>query len=140
MANSLTTKPAETYTITDFITEGQSDDMTYSNFAILHNSTFGEYAELNVLDFYLDELKKISLRIETFTEDEIAKYKYQPDLLAYDIYGSVQLDFIVLLVNGIIDPKEFDFSRGYILLPTRSNLYAILEKIKNSESKWLNLV
>jgi len=136
---ALTTKPAETYTISDFINEGQSDDMTYSNFAVLHNSTLGQYAEINVLDFYLDELKKISLKIETFTDEEIAKCKYQPDLLAYDVYGSTQLDFVILLLNGIIDPKEFDFSRGYILLPTKSNLYAILAKIRNSETKWLNL-
>lgn len=133
------TRPATTYTITDFINEGKSDDLTYANFAVIRNSKLGQYTEINVLDFYLDELKKVSLKIETFSEEEIAKYKYQPDLLAYDIYGSTQLDFIILLLNGIIDPKEFDFSRGYILVPTKTNLYNILEKIKNAENKWLNL-
>ena len=132
-------KPALTYTITDFIEEGQSDEMTYVNFSVLHDFSIGQYAESNVLDFYLDEIKKICLRIETFTEEEIAKYKYQPDLLAYDVYGSTQLDFVVLLVNGIIDPKEFDFSRGYILLPTKTNLFTILSQIKNSESEWLKM-
>lgn len=134
-----TTRPAKTYTITDFINEGKSDDLTYTNFAVLRNSKLGQYTEINVLDFYLDELKKVSLKIETFSEEEIAKYKYQPDLLAYDIYGSTQLDFVILLLNGIIDPKEFDFSRGYIMVPTKTNLYNILEKIKNAETKWLNL-
>ena len=134
-----TAYPATTYTITDFINQGKSDDMTYTNFAILQKSMLGQYAEINVLDFYLDELKKLCLKVETFTEEEINKYKYQPDLLAYDIYGSTQLDFVILLVNGIIDPKEFDFSRGYILIPTKSNLFTILDEIKNSENAWLNL-
>ena len=132
-------RPANTYTITDFINEGKSDDMTYINFSILEKMPIGQYAETNVLDFYLPEIKKICLKVETFTEEEISKYKYQPDLLAYDIYGSTQLDFIILLVNGIIDPKEFDFSRGYILIPTRTNLFTILEQIKNSENEWLKM-
>ena len=129
--------PAKTYTITDFINEGKSDDMTYINFSILEKMSIGQFAETNVLDFYLYDIKKICLKVEQFTEEEIAKYKYQPDLLAYDIYGSTQLDFIILLVNGIIDPKEFDFSRGYILIPSKSNLFAILDQIKNSENEWL---
>ena len=132
------TNPAKTFTISDFISEGESDDMTYANFSILQKSTIGQYAERNILDFYLEEIKKICLKIETFTEEEISKYKYQPDLLAFDIYGSTQLDFVILLVNGIIDPKEFDFSRGYILLPNRTNLFSILDQIKNSENRWLN--
>lgn len=136
MASSV--NPAKAYTISDFISEGKSDDMTYTNFSVLQDFDLGKYAERNVLDFYLDEIKKVCLKVETFTEEEIAKYKYQPDLLAYDIYGSVQLDFVILLVNGIIDPKEFDFTRGYILIPTKSNLFNILDQIKNSENKWIN--
>jgi hypothetical protein len=45
----------------------------------------------------------------TLDRDEYVKYKYAPDLLAFDVYGSVQLDFIILYMNGIIDPKDFDF-------------------------------
>lgn len=132
--------PAKTYTIPDFIEQGQSDDLTYTNFSIIRNSTIGEFADINILDFYISEIKSICLRVETFSEDEISKYKYFPDLLAYDIYGSTQLDFILLIVNGIVDPKEFDFKRGYLLIPPKSKLFTILDEILNSESKWIKLV
>ena len=36
-----TAYPATTYTITDFINQGKSDDMTYTNFAILQKSMIG---------------------------------------------------------------------------------------------------
>lgn len=129
--------PATTYTIDDFIEEGTADDMTYFTYSILRYTELGTFSETNILDFYIDELKSICLKVETFTEEEIAKYKYHPDLLAYYLYGSTQLDFVILLVNGIIDPKEFDFKRGYILLPRRSDLYTVLNDIRNSESEWV---
>ena len=134
------TNPAKTYTIPDFIDQGQSDDMTYTNFSVIRNSTIGQFSEVNVLDFYINELKSICLKVETFSEDEIAKYKYYPDLLAYDIYGSTQLDFVLLIVNGIVDPKEFDFKRGYLLIPPKTQLFTLLDEILNSESTWVRLV
>ena len=132
-----TVGPALTYTIEDFIAEGSADDMTYYNYSILRFSELGSFSETNILDFYLDEIKSICLKIKTFSEEEITKYKYHPDLLAYYLYGSTQLDFVILLVNGIIDPKEFDFKRGYLLLPRRSDLFEILEEIRSSESEWV---
>ena len=79
------------------------------------------------------------LEVTEFTQEEINKYRYAPDLLAYDIYGSTQLDFIVLLCNGIIDPKEFDLSRGKIYLPTLIDLTNFLSETFESESDWIAL-
>lgn len=132
--------PSTTYTIDDFIEEGKSDDMTYCNYSILRNSELGVFCDTNILDFYLDEIKQISLRVETFSEEEIARYKYHPDLLAYDIYRSTQLDFVILLVNGIIDPKEFDFKRGYLLIPRKTDLFNLLEEINNAEHQWIGIL
>lgn len=131
--------PSKTYTLQDFIDVGKQDEITYRNFSILRYAMQTEFAEQNILDYYLSELKKLCIKVNKITEEDIVRYKYNPDLLAYDIYGSTQLDFIILLCNGIIDPKEFDFKRKYLLLPTASILNEFLSKIYNSESSWIDI-
>ena len=131
--------PAKTYTIEDFIDMKSQDEITYINYSILANNNNITYTDQCILDFYLKELKKMCLEVTEFTQEEINKYRYAPDLLAYDIYGSTQLDFIVLLCNGIIDPKEFDLSRGKIYLPTLIDLTNFLSETFESESDWIAL-
>jgi len=131
--------PALTYTLTDFIKMGSQDESTYRNFSILSYRMETEFVDQNILDYYIDELKALCLKITKFDNDQIIKYRYSPDLLAYDIYGSTQLDFIVLLCNGIVDPKDFDFKRGYILLPSSSVLKEFLSQVYSSESNWMDL-
>ena len=132
--------PAKTYTLDDFILEGKSDQLTYINFAITQQIENISFVDTSLIDYYLDELKSISIEIpiENITQDQIIKYRYQPDLLAYDIYGSTQLDFIVLMCNGIIDPKEFDFKVKSLLLPKASILNTFLSEVYKSEKPWIN--
>lgn len=137
MPNTYKNNPAQTYTLTDFIAMKNQDELTYKNFAILTYSSETEFAEQSILDYYLAELKKLCNKITEFSEEEINKYKYAPDMLAYDVYGSTQLDFIILLCNGIIDPKEFDFKRKYIMLPKAAILNEFLSRVYNSEIDWI---
>lgn len=138
---SYVNEPAMTYTLTDFIDMKNQDDLTYIHFTILRESDTSKikYVEQNIIDLYMPELKKICVKVEDITSEQIAKYKYAPDLLAYDIYGSTQLDFIVLLSNGIIDPKEFSMNRGYLTLPRPSVLNQFLSEVYNSESDWIEV-
>lgn len=129
--------PATTYTLPDFVSDGVTDEQTYKNFSITRNTLDAQFVDIDLIDFYIDELKSICVKITEFTSDEIAEYKYHPDLLAYYLYGSTQLDFIVMLCNGIIDPKDFDFKRGYILVPRKDYLKKFLSEIYNSERKWI---
>ena len=131
--------PALTYTLSDFVELGKQDEMTYNNFSIIRYRMSTEFAEQNIVDYYLSELRTICLKITSISEEEINRYKYAPDLLAYDVYGTTQLDFIVLLCNGIIDPKEFDFKRKYLLLPKADALKEFLSRVYNSESDWINI-
>lgn len=133
--------PALTYTLNDFIKEKQSDDLTYSKFSIIREKYYTKFTETGLLDYYMRDLKDtcIQIPIENITFEQKAKYKYQPDLLAYDIYGSTQLDFVVLLCNGIIDPKEFDLKCAYLSLPRRSALIRLMSNVYRSEKKWRSL-
>ena len=116
-----TNNPALTYTLSEFISLGMQDEMTYRNFSIISYRMNTEFVDQNILDYYIKELKSVCMKITEFTNEEIKRYMYSPDLLAYDVYGSTQLDFIILLCNGMIDPKEF------------------LSKVYNSETDWMNL-
>lgn len=131
--------PAKTYTLSDFIAMKTQDELTYINFGITDYKLGETFVEQSILDYYITELKSLCIKINSFTVEEIAKYKYAPELLSYDIYGTTSLDFIILLCNGIIDPKEFDFKRGFILLPKGPVLSEFLSKVYNSESEWLSI-
>jgi hypothetical protein len=126
--------PATTYTLDDFIQMKISDDMTYYNFSILQVIDGIEHLDHNLIEDYLPELKSVCLTI-TLNPQEFTRYKYNPDLLAYDVYGSVQLDFILLLLNDTIDPKEFD--RRTLILPYSSSLAAFLNTVHSKEAEYI---
>lgn len=138
-SNSLQRKqPAETCTLSEFVASGINDDMTYRNFSI-----FGKIKDMEVLDHclvddYLDELKASSLKITGITDAERLRYRYSPDLLAYDMYGSTQLDFVIMAINGVVTPTEFTM-QGNIYLPKKSVLKSILSMIYNAELEYIQI-
>lgn len=132
--------PAKTYTLSDFVEAGQNDQITYSKFSVINEVNGIKFASFNIVDTYLDELKKICISIpkENITPVQIARYKYNPDLLAYDVYGSTQLEFIVLYCNNIIDPKDFDFHNRYLYLPKASVLREFLSEVYSADYQTLS--
>lgn len=138
MASNSMTPPAETNTLEDFVSAGINDDMTYRNFSILEKIGNVEFIDHCLINDYLDELKKISEQITGLTDLERIKYRYSPDLLAYDMYGSTQLDFIIMAINGVSTPTEFTM-KGNLYLPKRSILKSFLSMIYNAESEYLTI-
>ena len=122
--------PALTYTLDDFISMKIADDMTYYKFSIIEVINGIQHLDHNIIEEYIDELKNASVWVE-LSSDEMKKYKYNPDRLAYDIYKSVQLDFVIMLLNDTYDPKEFD--KPKILLPRASVLSEFLNKVYSTE-------
>ena len=126
--------PALTYTLDDFISMQIYDDMTYYNFSILEVINGVEHLDSNLVEIYLEELKSQCISVQ-FSEEELKKYKYNADLLAYDLYGSVQLDFVILLLNDMYDPKEF--SKKNIILPHSSTLAQFLNDVYSQEEGYI---
>jgi hypothetical protein len=127
--------PAQTYTLEQFISMKNTDDMTYNNFSIYGLIDGQQILESNLIDEYLDELYKICSPVQ-LSVDEQKNYKYAPDLLAYDVYGSVQLDFIVLASNDMVDPKDFNLKK--LKLPTASRLREFLNEVYGANSNWIS--
>ena len=72
------------------------------------HSTYSQYKNTQVTDFYLDQWESISF--ETSENDEYvvvqSKYENRPDLLANDYYGTPRLWWVFSVANKdtIIDP------------------------------------
>ena len=126
--------PAQTYTLEQFINMKNTDGITYNNFSIYGKIDGQKILESNILDEYIDDLVSLS-KIVKLSSDEYIKYKYAPDLLAYDVYGSVQLDFVILAVNDMIDPKDFNLKR--LKLPTSTILKTMLNEIYSVNAGWI---
>lgn len=125
--------PAVTFNVDDFISMKISDQLTYYNFSILEKNKGVEHLDFNLIDSYIDLLNTEKI---TFTDEQFRKYKYHPDILAYDVYGSVQLDFIILALNDMCDPKEFN--RKTIYLPYASELKTFLDDVYSANSTLIN--
>lgn len=126
--------PALTYTLNDFVSMRNIDDMTYYNFSILEVINGVQHLNHNLIEDYLPHLVNTCEKV-TLSDEEYKKYAYNPDLLAYDLYGSVQLDFILLLLNDMIDPKEFNIRT--LILPYSSALSTFLNDIYSKESGYI---
>ena len=127
--------PDKTYTLEDFVQMKITDDMTYYNFSIIEVIDGVQHTELNLIDEYIDELRAICVPV-LLSDTEFAKYKNQPDLLAYDVYKSAQLDFAILAINDMYDPKEF--TKRHIMLPTASGLVTFLNTVYSKESGYIS--
>lgn len=129
--------PDKTSTVEEFINAGISDEMTYNNFSILFRSSQQDNIILsanNIIYDYMDEIKPYIVNV-SLSEEEYIKYRYKPKLFAYDIYGSTELFFVVMAVNGIYDIK--DFNRRNIKALYKKQLFELLNQIYNAESGYI---
>lgn len=99
--------PGKTSTIAEFISFKNSDDISYNNLSFRDKYDNIIYPIKNIIDDYIDELKELVVEV-TMSQEEYLKYKYKPKLLANDVYGNGELDFIILRLNDICNMKEFD--------------------------------
>ena len=130
--------PKDTYTLEDFIELRDSDTYTYYNLSLLFRSLDDEgiiYPLKNIVYDYLDELKAPAKRVR-LTDNDFQKYKFKPKLLAYDLYGSTELYFILLVLNGTLNIKDFNKKLIYVLLP--ADLAQLINAIVLAESDYIS--
>lgn len=138
----MNTKPENTYTLDEFVNSKPSSEISYDLLSIyqLIGSTY--MITHNVLNDYTKEI--FSLAKTVLLDDiEYMRYEQSPGILAYDIYGSTELDYIILFLNNMCDMKNFTRKRikllpVEILSEVLSDIYnankATLTKLKNKIS------
>ena len=133
-----TTNLSEEYTLQGFIGHKTTQEFSYMNFSIIEPCESGEilFTIKNLVDDYLDELLDICETV-TITNEERMYYSYRPWLLAYNIYGNSELYWLVMLLNDIPTPNEFEnFTK--LKLPKAEYLDDILSEIYESESEYIS--
>lgn len=135
MAGTSSIAADKTISVQDFIALQSSDEITYAKYSITEYINGYEMFITNLLYDYEDEINAISLTIK-FTDIEKAKYRFKPYLLAFDIYGATEAKFIIMMLNNIIDPKEFDFDKVKVV--RKGDLIDILNRIQAVNEDYLS--
>ena len=123
--------PANTTTIEEFIQSGKNVSLTYKDFSFLETmSNRTQVSVFNAINDYIEELRRASMIVQ-LNDEEYRKYVFKPKLLCHDIYGNPELYFIILLINDMIDVKEFNKKSFYML--SKEYMYLLTSYIYNSE-------
>ena len=120
-------------TITDYITQYNNEDITFSEFFLKQVFTTDAGKKLlinfeNIMIKYMPELKDLKVKV-TLSNEEYSKYKYNPKLLSYDIYGTTELWFLILEANELHTISQFN----------SKTLYLFQTDILNKAARILNL-
>lgn len=135
LALGINNYPEKTATVEEFIEAGSADDITYYNFSILEkykndeNITV-EYVMSNIIYDYMDEIMEKAVEIE-LSDDDYMKYRYKPKLLAYDVYKTTEVYFVILAMNGMCSIK--DFTKRKLKMLYTSDLIDLLNQIYSAE-------
>ena len=105
------------WTLSDFISEYSIEDLRVDAFhlqQVFWDSTRMKHKvvvnENSIADKYANELEE-NKRIVQLTTKEYYKYRYNPKLLSYDIYGTTELWFFILMANELYSVSEFDLHK-----------------------------
>lgn len=111
------------WTLSDFISEYSMEDLRIDAFYLqqvfwdknkmTHKVVVNENS---IADKYANELEE-NKHIVELTTKEYYKYRYNPKLLSYDIYGTTELWFFILMANELYSISEFDL-RKVVLFDT----------------------
>lgn len=125
-----------TSTIQEFISSAPSNSITYENTSFLEKFSTLTLVSYNIFNDYLDEMLELSVSV-TLSDEEYNRYVYRPKLLAYDVYGSTEVYFLILMLNNICNVKEFNFRKVKMLRV--EDLEKVISSVYNSEKYRLDL-
>lgn len=125
--------PQNTTTIEDFVTAGQNISISYQNLSFLYTLTNGtSLSILNVIADYIKEIQNACVNV-SLDQAQQFKYFYKPKLLCSDIYGNPELYYIIMLINDIVDVKEF--TKPIIKMPRKAHMSDIISMIYNANKE-----
>jgi len=122
------------YKLPDFIKQYKEQDLS---FPMLHfkeiiekedNTKLVVISE-SILDKY-DAILKDIIVTRTLTTEEFNKYQYNPKLLSYDMYGTVELWSLLLYVNQLHSTSQFSINPIKVY---NYKILSIIESIMNLE-------
>lgn len=125
-------KSEYTYTIEQFIASNSNITISYEKLSLIEKINSVYMVTYNLLNDYKKELDDLAVTV-SLSDTDYLRYAYKPKLLAYDIYGSTELYFIILFINNMCNVKEFTNKK--IKMLKKDDLNKVLSAIYNSEAE-----
>ena len=116
--NEFINKTTETHTLSEFIDIGNNNhEINYIDITFNENRDGLEFVVKVLLDDYVEDLLDMTVNVDV-TSEEVQKYKYNPKMLSYDLYGSTSFFYVILRLNNLCNIHDFDISSKKLkLLP-----------------------
>lgn len=121
-------------TIKDYITQYNNEDITFSEFFLKQVFVTDAGKKLlmnfeNLIIKYMPELKEMKVKV-SLSNEEYSRYKFNPKLLSFDIYGTTELWFLILEANELHTISQFDSKTIYLF---RADIIEKAARILNLE-------
>lgn len=121
-------------TIKDYITQYNNEDVTFSEFFLKQVFVTDAGKKLlvnfeNLIIKYMPELKELKVKV-TLSNEEYSRYKFNPKLLSFDLYGTTELWFLILEANELHTISQFDSKTIYLF---RADIIEKAARILNLE-------
>ena len=122
-------------TLVQFIAQYNSEEVVSSAFFLKQVFENSDNRKMlvnfnNLVIKYMPELNAIKTKVLLSTS-EYAKYKYNPKLLSFDIYGTTELWFLILEANELHSATQFNNQVIYLF---RTDIVEKMTRILNLET------
>lgn len=128
------TRIEQAYDINQMIKEGKDSELTYATSSIVAGNENISFTYRNIYDEFIPVLKDKSIETE-LDEDNLIKFKYNPHLLAYVLYGTTDLWFLLLRINNMTRVTQFDKKKIKIIHPDDMKLINDIFIIREERTK-----
>ena len=104
--NEFINKTTETHTLSEFIDIGNNNhEINYIDITFNENRDGLEFVVKVLLDDYVEDLLDMTVDVDV-TSEEVQKYKYNPKMLSYDLYGSTSFFYVILRLNNLCKDRK----------------------------------
>ena len=138
MADSIMGMGSES-TVREYISQYNSEEIITSTFFLKQVFSVENNKKMivnfnNLVIKYMPELKEIKIKV-VLSDEEYSKYRYNPKLLSYDIYGTTELWFLILEANELHTTSQFNSRNIYLF---RTDIVEKITRIINLEANTKN--
>lgn len=130
LSSSIHTK----YMLKDLLEEGELSELSINNVTVTETVCNKLIPIKNLMYDYIDIIKNGSVLVE-LSDDEMDMYRYSPKKLSYALYGTVEMYFILLMLNGMYSITQFNKKKIWVF-DKRNN--HILDKIYQNIREYKN--
>lgn len=123
-------------TIQNIIDHGKHLKINNSELSLKYvmNNSANEKFIINITNLFEKyyELLLDNTVIVVLTDEEYLKYRFKPKVLSYDLYGTMELHYMLLRLNYVYSVTNFDFKEVRVF---NTNILSLLNEIMILENE-----